>query len=84
MGNWTKPPFWISYTYKGKKPKILFEDRDGVRIKLLWYATLYIDPRGHLTSLRCAIIIVFDTIMCYGGKKPLAEFTELLAAKIGL
>lgn len=89
-GKLSDPPFWIEYTYKSlvktvyKRQHIrnglLFEVSDGSPLKITKYFTVKIDPRGHFTGVRCAIIIVLDNIMKASGiRKPLAELCELFA-----
>jgi len=89
-GKYSDPPFWIDYTYKSSvrtrlvdryvKNGLIFEVRDGRPLKVTTYKTLKIDPRGHFTSLRCAIIIVLDEVMkALHVGKPLVEFCEFFA-----
>lgn len=89
-GKFVDPPFWIEYTYKSQVREelvdyfvndgLVFTAADGGKLKHISYPKLKIDPRGHFTSLRCAIIIVLDEVMkaTHVGK-PLVEFCEFFA-----
>jgi len=89
-GKFSDPPYWIDYTYESSirerfvsryvKNGLIFRVRDGRPLKVTSYRTLKIDPRGHFTSLRCAIIIILDSIMnvLHVGK-PLVEVCEFFA-----
>lgn len=58
---WTAPPHWISYTIPWLVQYFVLTNREtgeAYAVKEKWQ-TLKIDPRGHFTFLRCAIIITF-------------------------
>lgn len=89
-GNFSRPPFWIQYTFKSVfrtfltyryvKNGLVYEDKHGRLLRVTSRHTLKIDPRGHFTSLRCATISVLDEIMSVTkASKPLSEFCEFLA-----
>lgn len=59
---------------------LVFTARNGGKLKVEHFKTLKIDPRGHFTSLRCAIIVMLDNLMeRLGIWKPFAEFCEFFA-----
>ena len=98
-----KPSYWINYTYLSwwylhTSQRIVLNGKeytraDGGELTLYQSRTLRIDPRGHFTKLRCAIIIFIDRLMVHYPKKvyvngkvagcelrkPWAEICELLA-----
>lgn len=89
-GKFEKPPFWIEYTYacpvcvrlmkSVERRGLLFTAPHGRMLKVTVHRTLKIDPRGHLTSLRCAVVMVLDKVMKrLGYVKPFVEFCELFA-----
>ena len=89
-GKFSDPPYWINYTYVSSVRKQLvncfvqdgltFKARTGGQLETTTWTTLIIDPRGHFTSLRCAIIMVLDWFMkALHIEKPLAEFCEFFA-----
>jgi hypothetical protein len=90
-GKFEYPPFWINYTYKSFFHEQFVDSyihdnkeysaRDGGKLRLTTWDTLHIDPRGHFTALRCAIIIVLDSLMgATKIKKPLVEFCEFFSS----
>jgi hypothetical protein len=89
-GKFTKPQQYVKYTYRNVVFRYLvdryiadgFEYRSASGKKLLVTRTCHvlIDPRGHFTRLRCAIIQVLDSLMGLVKRtKPLIEFAEFLA-----
>jgi hypothetical protein len=89
-GKFSDPPFWIDYTLKSNFTSYLvdkfvqdgkeYSARNGGKLKVTWFTTVKIDPRGRFTALRCAAIMVLDKIMtAFHVGKPLAEFCEFLA-----
>ena len=82
-GKWTKPPFWIDYTMTWNLQRfLLVNKRTGERrIKTTWW-TVNIDPRGHFTHLRCAVIMVCDKILkrVHRLEKPLIEVCMFLSS----
>lgn len=89
-GSYCKPPFWIEYTYKSFfdvfymkqhiQDGLIVEASNGSMMKITKYDHINIDPRGHFTSLRCAIIIMLDKVMGrLHIRKPLVEFCEFFA-----
>jgi len=90
-GKFVYPPFWIHYTFKAQFQITLtncyvsdnnttYKSQSGKQFELVSWRTLHIDPRGHFTPLRCAIIIILDNIMkTLHIEKPLTEFCEFFA-----
>lgn len=71
-GKFRKPSYYIKYTYTS----ILKRRKDGII-----YYSVYIDPRGKFTAIRCSAIIVLDRIMKrLHVRKPLVEICELVAS----
>lgn len=102
-GLFTEPKYWIKYTYLSWYAENIqdYWDKGGYRYRLSnggklrvhYDFTLYIDPRGLFTKLRCAAIIVIDKFMVkfgtyqktdrgfsHGMRRPFAEFCEFLAS----
>lgn len=77
LGKYKEPRNWIFYTYlswwainyvkqyveNGK----IYSRSDGGWLKVEHPYTLHIDPRGHFTMIRCAIIILLDRYMLKHG-----------------
>lgn len=82
LGKWTRPPRWINYTNPWKVEHFAFLDKQNhpQSYVTMWH-TIEIDPRGHFTMLRCAIIVALDKIMnrFRRTEKPLMEFCEFFA-----
>lgn len=81
-GKFSSPPRWITYTLLMSVAKYAAVDKNGQvqAYKTVW-KTIPIDPRGHFTMFRCAIIMVFDRIMVRWRRtvKPLLNFCEFFA-----
>ncbi|MDH5786984.1 MAG: hypothetical protein OEZ40_01650 [Candidatus Bathyarchaeota archaeon] len=90
-GRYHNPPFWIEYTYKSffyvvylkqhvRDDGLIIEASNGSMMKVTKHRVLFINPRGHFTGLRCAIIVWLDCMIGYLHiKKPLLEFCEFFA-----
>lgn len=90
LGKFVDPPYWIHYTYLSqyqtrivdsyKHNGYVYRLKSGKKLQVTTYSTLKIDPRGHFTALRCAVIIALDKIMKqFHIGKPLVEICEFLA-----
>lgn len=84
------PPYWINYTLKSTYTVKLVDflifggvkyvSSEGKKLEHTSWHTVHIDPRGHFTSLRSAVIIVLDAIMAITGiRKPLLELCEFMS-----
>lgn len=68
LGKWVKPSKWISYFYlcmpfsEATAFKIDREHKRIYQFTVMVPTVLRIDPRGHFTRLRCAVIVWLDRL----------------------